>query len=92
MVTLTDPPSTNVNELVVGMPLGTLLAVSLVITIVAVVIAVRAQLSLIARKKEEIPACAVEYEVVAPPKQPRRPDPITTGVNVAYASTSFNTT
>ena len=72
-----------------GLPLGALLAVSLVITTVAVVIAVHVQLS---RKKEKIPACAVEYEAVGPPQQPRGSDPIATDVNVAYASTSFNTT
>ena len=88
---MTELPSTNIIGLVVGLPLGALLAVSLVITTVAVVIAVHVQLS---RKKENIPAaaCAVEYEVVGPPQQPRGSDPIATDMNVAYASTSFNTT
>ena len=87
MVTLTEPPSTNINGLVVGLPLGVLLAVSLLITTVAVVIAARVQLS---RKEEEIPS--VEYEVVGPPQQPQGPDSVATDMNVAYASTSFNTT
>ena len=66
MVTLTEPPSTNVIGLVVGLPLGALLlAVVFLMTTVAVVIAVRVQLS---RKKEKIPACAVQYEVAGPPQ------------------------
>ena len=66
--------------------LGALAVVAFLIATVAVVIAVRVQLS---RKKEEIPSVEyeVEYEVVGPPQQPRRPDPIPTDVNVAYAST-----
>jgi len=82
----------------VGLPLGVLLTAAFLITAVAVVIAVCVQLS---RKKEKTPACAVEYEAVGPPQQPRGPDLITTDMNVAYAitrpnaahaSTSFNTT
>jgi len=66
MVTLTEPPSTNVIGLVVGLPLGALLlAVVFLITAVAVVIVVCVQLS---RKKEKISACAVQYEVVGPPQ------------------------
>ena len=65
MVTLTEPPSTNVIGLVVGLPLGVLLAVAFLVTTVAVVIAVCVQLS---RKKEKIPACAVQYEVAGPPQ------------------------
>jgi len=80
----------------VGLPLGVLLAVAFLITTVAVVIAVRVQLS---RKKEKMPAA--EYKVVVPPQLPQGPDPITTDVNVAYAiihpnvahaSTKFNAT
>ena len=95
MVTLTEPPS--ITGLLVGLPLGVLIAAAFLITAVAVVIAVCVQLS---RKKEMTPARAVEYEAVGPPQQPRGPDLITTDMNVAYAitrpnaahaSTSFNT-
>ena len=72
-----------------GLPLGVLLAVAFLITTVAVVIAVCVQLS---RKKEKTPACAVEYEDVGPPQQPRRADSIVTNMNVAYASTHHNAT
>ena len=90
MVTLTEPPSTNMIGLVWGLPLGALLlAMTFLITTVAVAIAVRTRVQL-ARKKEEI--CALAYKPVGPPQQPRVPDPITTDVEVANASTSFNTT
>ena len=73
-----------------GLPLGVLLAFVLLITTVAVVIAVCYQML---RKKEEIeiPACEVEYEVVGALQQLQVPDPIT-DMNVAYASTSFDST
>ena len=61
----TELPSTNTIGLVVGLPLGVLLAVAFLVTTVAVVIAVCVQLS---RKKEKIPACAVQYEVAGPPQ------------------------
>ena len=61
--------------------LGAFLAVTVLVATVVVVIAVRVQLS---RKKEEVPT--VEYEVVGPPQLSPGPDPITTDVNVAYAS------
>ena len=64
-----------------GLPLGALLlAVAFLITTVAVVMAVRVQLS----RKEEIPE--VVYEVVGSPQLSPGPDPITTDVNVAYDS------
>ena len=86
---VTEPPSTNMIGLAWGLPLGALLlAITILITTVAVVIAVRVQLS---RKKEETTAVEYEavYEVVGPPQQltPRTPDTITTDVNVAYATT-----
>jgi len=59
----TDLPSTNTIGLVVGLPLGVLLAVAFLITTVAVVIAVHVQLS---RKKEKMPVA--EYKVVVPPQ------------------------
>jgi len=70
------------------LPLGVILAVVFPITTVAMVIAVCFRIS---RKKEvmEIPACEVEYEVVGPLQRPQVPDP-NTDMNVAYASTSFN--
>ena len=70
-----------------GVPLGALLGVVLLITTAAVVTAVLVKLS---RKEDEIPAA--EYEVVGPPELPLTSDPITTEVNAAYASTSFNNT
>jgi len=74
----------------VGAPLEVLLAVAFLITTVAMVIAVCFQI-LRKREKIKIPACEVEYEVVGPLQQPQGPDPIT-DMNVAYASTSFNST
>ena len=73
-----------------GLPLGVLLTVAFLITTVAVVIAVCFQ---ILRKKEKmkVPACEIEYEVVGPLQRPQGPDP-NTDMNVAYASTSFNST
>ena len=83
----TDHAPTNVIGVVVGLPLGALLGVVFLITTVAVVIAVRVQLS---RKKEETTAVEYEavYEVVGPPQLSPAPDPIPTDVNVAYASSS----
>ena len=79
---ITTSPSSSIGEIIGGVvgALGAILAVIFLIT-VAVVIAVRVQLS---RKKEEVPT--VEYEVVGPPQLSPGPDPITTDVNVAYAS------
>ena len=72
---------TNITGLVLGLPLGALLlAVAFLITTIAVVMAVRVQLS----RKEEIPE--VVYEVVGPRQLSPGPDPITTDVNVAYDS------
>jgi len=83
----------NVTALVLGLPLGALLlAVAFLIIAIAVVIAVRIQLS---RKEEEMPTAEYEvvekfptvvYEVVGPPQLPQRINPITTDLNVAYAS------
>ena len=83
----------NVTGLVLGLPLGALLlAVAFLIIAIALVIAVRIQLS---RKEEEMPTAEYEvvekiptvvYEVVGPPQLPPRINPITTDVNVAYAS------
>jgi len=81
MIMLTEPPSIG---LVVGLPVGTLVAFVFLVTTVAVVIAVYVQLS---RKKEGTPASAVEYEAVGPLQQPRGADTITTDMNVAYAIT-----
>ena len=67
MVTLTEPPS--ITGLLVGLPLGVLIAAEFLITAVAVVIAVCVQLS---RKKEMTPARAVEYEAVGPVKMGKR--------------------
>jgi len=85
IVVLTEPHSFG---LVVGLPLGVLLAVAFLITTVAVVIAVCVHLS---RKKEKTPAHEVEYEAVGPPQQPRGPDHIATGINVAYATSQYST-
>jgi len=82
----------NVTALVLGLPLGALLAVGFLIIAIVLVIAVRIQLS---RKEEEMPTAEYEvvekiptvvYEVVGPPQLPPRINPITTDVNVAYAS------
>ena len=79
IVALAEPHSFG---LVVGLPLGVLLAVAFLVTAVAVVIAVCVQLS---RKK-----CAVEYEAVGPLQQPRGADTILTNMNVARAITHHN--